>query len=159
VTTAAPVVVAELRVLGEGSGQQSVSERAVSDDPGAVGLTEHEEIVAPLLLQHGKGRLQRVDVANPFATLYQVAVEVRDAQVLDEAVLDQPRHCLPRLFDLHIIRTPVKLVEVDRISFQAPQAFFGSSSYPGFVEAAPRGLRRDLGEHAHVVVTLCRSSN
>src|SRR5688572_25030479 len=90
--------------------------------------------------------LERIDVSDLLATFDQLAVEVRYADVTHEALFLDRRHGLPRLFDLHVIRGPVQLIQVDVVAPQPSEASLDALPDVGAPEPRAGWLWRELRE-------------
>src|SRR5215207_9275250 len=126
VVVAAPVALGQVAdPLGvEAAGEQARAERAVADDPGAVGRRPGDQLGRGRPVEQAVGRLQGVDVADPLTALQQPHVEVADPGPADLALGDQLGHGPPGLLDRRArggVR-PVELVEVDVVGAEALEA-------------------------------------
>src|ERR1035441_2474159 len=105
-------------------GQQAGVHGRVVDDANLVIEAERQNLRLDRAVDHRVGRLERSDRGDLHAALHLGYGEVRDADVTDLALMFQPHHGRPALFDVLVLHRPVDLVEVDRLHLEAAQALF-----------------------------------
>ena len=130
------------------AGQQAGAHRRVDDHADPLALGEGQDLLLDLARDQRVRRLQRLDRRDLLDPPQLLDVEVRDADVADEAFLLQLGERRPALLDLLVGDRPVDLVEVDRVDSEpreaplelAPQRVALAGSAPSFAPA-PRAAR------------------
>ena len=111
----------ELRLHGDGAGQQPIGQWRIGQKPDAALLEPGEELRPVLLIEEREAVLDRVDVANCQTAFDQPAVDVAHADRSGKPSVLEFGHGLPRLLDRDLRVGPVQLVEIDAIGSESGQ--------------------------------------
>ena len=118
----APVLRAEVHVLGEGAGQQPEGERPVRHDPDALLLAVREDLALHPAIEHVPAVLRDVDATDAHAGFDVCLLEVRHTDEAGLARLHDVVERLHRLLERRLAIGPVHDVDVDVVGTELLEA-------------------------------------